>query len=102
MYELNIKDHFSAAHNLREYKGDCEKLHGHNWQVEVVVETEILNSEGLGIDFRLLSKYLKEIISILDHQYLNELEPFKKENPSTENISRFIYEKIKKKLQNIH
>lgn len=99
MYELSIEDFFSAAHNLINYNGDCEQLHGHNWKVQVVVQTNKLNPEGLGIDFRELKKNLKETLSLLDHKYLNDLEAFQHDNPSTENISRFIYMNLKEKLK---
>lgn len=99
MYELSIEDFFSAAHNLINYNGDCEQLHGHNWKVRVVVQTNKLNPEGLGIDFRELKKKLNETLSLFDHKYLNDLEAFQHDNPSTENISRFIYMNLKEKLK---
>jgi len=99
MYELSINDHFSAAHNLRNYKGNCEQLHGHNYKVQAIIKTDELNSIGLAIDFKEFSKLLKEVLSLLDHQYLNDLEYFKEQNPSTENIARFIYYGFKDKLK---
>ena len=99
MYELSIEDYFSAAHNLKDYNGDCEHLHGHNWKVRIIVRTENLDSTGLGIDFRDLRKILKEVLAIFDHKHLNDLESFQEENPSTENISRFIYMSLKEKLK---
>lgn len=98
MYELTVKDHFAAAHKLRGYKGSCENLHGHNWNIEVVIHINELNPEGLGIDFRVLRKELKEVLSFLDHQYLNDLSPFKEDNPSSEHIAKYIFFKIKEKL----
>ncbi len=99
MYELAIDDSFSAAHELRGYNGDCEHLHGHNWKVRLIIQTKELNSTGLGIDFRELKKMLKEALQLLDHKHLNDLKAFEKDNPSTENISRFIYMDIKEKLK---
>lgn len=99
MYELIIEDYFASAHNLREYNGDCEQLHGHNWKIQVIVEISELNQLDLGIDFRDLKRYLKEVIGQLDHKYLNDIEFFKNNNPTTENISRFIYQDLKEKLK---
>jgi 6-pyruvoyltetrahydropterin/6-carboxytetrahydropterin synthase len=99
MYELKIEDHFASAHNLREYEGECENLHGHNWKIEVVVRTKTLNRIGLAIDFKELKELTSEIVDSLDHRYLNELPQFTKINPSSENIARYIYEELNKKLQ---
>lgn len=92
MYELKITSRFAAAHQLREFKGGCENLHGHNWKVEVCVTGTDLGKDGLLIDFRLIKKETKRVIDELDHKFLNELEPFKTINPSSENIARHIFE----------
>ncbi len=99
MYELVVEEHFAAAHSLRNYNGDCENLHGHNWKIEVYVQSKELNEIGLGIDFRELKKIIKEVLKLLDHKFLNEIDYFKDKNPSTENISRFIYEQLKERLK---
>ncbi|MBU1078535.1 MAG: 6-carboxytetrahydropterin synthase QueD [Spirochaetes bacterium] len=99
MYELMVEDYFSGAHNLREYNGNCEKLHGHNWKIRIVVCTDTLDSLDIGIDFRDLKRHLKEVLDLMDHKYLNELDFFKKNNPTTENISKFIYTNLKDKLK---
>ena len=98
MYELKIISQFAAAHQLREYEGGCEKLHGHNWKVEVYVVGEKLGEDGLLIDFRLIKRAAKEVIDSLDHAFLNELDAFKEINPSSENIARFIFESLSKTL----
>ncbi len=98
MYELIVEEHFAAAHSLRGYNGNCENLHGHNWKIQVYVQCEELNEIGLGIDFRDLKKIIKDVLKNLDHKFLNELEYFKELNPSTENISKYIYELLKNKL----
>ena len=98
MYELMIETQFSAAHQLRGYKGKCESLHGHNWKVQVVVTTEKLNDTGLGIDFDELKKISQEVISTLDHSVLNEIFPFTEINPSSENIAKWLYDSIEKKI----
>lgn len=94
MYHLTIQTHFAAAHNLLNYDGDCENLHGHNWKVEVTVSTETLDDAGLGIDFKILKKHTKKIMEFLDHKYLNDLEPFKGISPSSEHISKFIFDQL--------
>ena len=96
MYELKIIDGFSSAHHLRDYKGKCENLHGHNWKVEVVVKAEITGKSGLVVDFKVLKGKLSRITSEIDHCYINETEYFKVHNPTSENIARYIFEKMKK------
>jgi len=99
MYHLMIQTHFAAAHNLLNYDGDCENLHGHNWKIEVTVKTETLDDAGLGIDFKILKKHTNHIMDQLDHKYLNDLEPFKEISPSSEHLSRFIYTELINALQ---
>ena len=94
MYHLTIHTHFAAAHNLLNYQGECEKLHGHNWKIEVTVKTEHLDKAGLGIDFKVLKKHTKKIMEFLDHTYLNDLEPFKGVSPSSEHIARYIFDEL--------
>lgn len=98
MFELVIETDFSAAHNLREYEGPCEKLHGHNWKVQVVVKAENLDKLGMVLDFREAKKIIAEIINKFDHNYLNELSDFKILNPTTENLSKILYNELKNAL----
>ena len=98
MYEVTIKKVFSAAHQLMEIGGTCERLHGHNFTVEVTIAAEDLNREGLLIDFRDLKGWLSEILDGLDHKCLNELPEFKGVNPSSEHIARFIHDRLKMKI----
>ena len=98
MYHLTIQTHFAAAHNLLHYQGDCENLHGHNWKVEVTVRAESLDKAGLGIDFKILKKKTNVIMDLLDHKYLNDLDMFKETSPSSEHISRYIFEALEKEL----
>ena len=98
MYEIMIQETFSAAHRLRNYGGQCEELHGHNWRVDVVVTAGELDDTGLAIDFRVLRQKTREILSSLDHAFLNELEPFQEVNPSSENIARFIFQAMENGL----
>jgi len=99
MYEILIKGDFSSAHNLIGYKGKCEGLHGHSWKVEARFEKKNLNHIGISVDFTLLKSKLKTILKRLDHAYLNKLDIFKKQNPSAENIARFIYQKLKASIK---
>ena len=94
MYELKIISDFAAAHQLREYEGGCERLHGHNWKVEVCVQGEKPGNDGLLVDFRIIKERTKNVIDAFDHQFLNELTPFKTMNPSSENIARHIFETL--------
>jgi 6-pyruvoyltetrahydropterin/6-carboxytetrahydropterin synthase len=100
MYRLMIKTSFAAAHNLINYQGDCENLHGHNWRVEVVVAAKELDKAGLGIDFKILKKQTNSLLDELDHKYLNDLTPFINDSPSSENISRYLYERLSETLNN--
>lgn len=98
MYTVKVKSHFSSAHNLRGYKGKCEDLHGHNWEVEITACSDGLDEMGMVIDFTDLRKVLNDIISELDHKYLNDIEGFNKDvNPTSENIARYIFEEISAK-----
>jgi 6-pyruvoyltetrahydropterin/6-carboxytetrahydropterin synthase len=97
MYEVTIKKSFSAAHLLKEIGGKCEELHGHNFLVEVSVVSESLNSEGLLIDFRVVKRWTDDVLGQLDHKYLNEIEYFKCINPSSEQLARFLYDRISEK-----
>lgn len=99
MYELMIELQFSAAHQLRGYKGKCENLHGHNWRVQVTVSSDKLNDIGIVIDFHELKAISQEVVSNLDHSFLNEVFPFTEKNPSSENIAKWIYESVKKKIR---
>jgi len=100
MFHLMVKTHFAAAHNLINYQGDCENLHGHNWRVEVTVSAKELDKAGLGIDFKLLKKKTNELLDKLDHKYLNDLEPFREVSPSSENICRYLFEQLSQNLNN--
>lgn len=98
MYTAKVKGHFSSAHNLRGYTGKCEELHGHNWNVELMVSSEDLDSMGMVVDFTDLKDALNRVLVLLDHKYLNEVEYFKEVNPTSENIARYIYEKVDEML----
>jgi 6-pyruvoyltetrahydropterin/6-carboxytetrahydropterin synthase len=96
MYEIKVKANFSSAHNLRDYRGKCEHLHGHNWVVEAVFAYRSLGAGGMAVDFKDAKRLLTGAIGELDHSYLNDLLHFKKTNPTSENIAKFLYSRIKK------
>lgn len=98
MYDIFIKTHFAGAHHLRDYPGDCEKPHGHNWKVDVTVRATELDQYGMGIDFTVLKKIVKEVIDKLDHKDLNTLPYFQDRNPSSEHIADFIFYETKSRL----
>jgi 6-pyruvoyltetrahydropterin/6-carboxytetrahydropterin synthase len=95
-YKLSVFDNFSSAHFLRQYKGKCENLHGHNWKVRVCLTGSKLDSSGMLIDFTDIKKHLSVIMTSLDHKCLNETPPFDKINPTAENIATYIFEQIQK------
>ena len=94
MYEVTIRQHFDAAHFLREYGGRCENLHGHRYEVEVALEADELNDLGLVYDFTQLKAALGDVLARFDHHCLNEVPPFDKVNPSAENLARDIFEAL--------
>jgi 6-pyruvoyltetrahydropterin/6-carboxytetrahydropterin synthase len=98
VYEISVESSFSAAHRLKNYHGPCENVHGHNWLVRATVRCEALDASGLGIDFRVLKNHLKEIINEFDHKDLNAVLDARSINPSSENIARYIFEKLEKSL----
>lgn len=98
MYRLTIKTGFAAAHNLINYQGDCENLHGHNWKVEVTVTARELDRAGLAIDFKVLKKKTNAVLDELDHKYVNQHHFFLDLSPSSENIARYLYLELSKLL----
>ena len=102
MYELKVITDFAAAHQLRNFRGECEKLHGHNWRIEVVLSGDRLNEAGLLIDFKDVKTAANDILEDLDHSYLNDLPQFKNENPSSENIAAYLFQRLSSELNNSH
>ena len=96
MYDLMIRGHFDAAHALHGYPGECRNLHGHTWDVEVVVRGSELDEVGIVYDFKTLKEDLAAVIEPLDHAYLNEVPPFDSQNPTAENLSRYIFEALER------
>jgi len=98
MFHIFIKSHFSAGHHLRNYPGNCERPHGHNWKVEVAVKATGLDNLGMGIDFRTLKEALNKVLDSLDHHDLNGHTAFQSINPSSENIAVYIFNNLHKDL----
>ena len=94
MFVLKIVTDFASAHSLRNYPGDCSRLHGHNWGVEVMVFSNKLDETGIAIDFREIKKQTKVVAKRLDHQYLNEIKPFDALNPTAENIAKYFFDEV--------
>lgn len=102
MFEVKVETNFSSAHHLLNYRGKCENMHGHNWKVEVTARGENLDKSNILIDFKVLKKITNELMEYLDHKDLNELAEFKNESPSSEFIAKFIYVKLKEKMNQIY
>jgi len=98
LYELFVQSEFSAAHNLREYRGKCERLHGHNWRVDLRLAGDRLNDDGMLIDFIEAKRILAEALAPYDHAYLNDVPPFDRLNPSSENLARVISDAVAARL----
>jgi 6-pyruvoyltetrahydropterin/6-carboxytetrahydropterin synthase len=94
MYELKVITQFAAAHRLENFYGKCEALHGHNWKVEVFLVGDQLDNAGLLMDFGVVKARTREVLEEIDHKYLNELEAFRERNPSSENLARYLYERL--------
>lgn len=94
MYELKVVTQFAAAHRLRNFYGKCEALHGHNWKVEIFVSAASLDEAGLVLDFGKIKTQAKEILDEIDHTFLNDLPPFQDQNPSSENLARYLFERL--------
>lgn len=98
MYVVSVQAHYDSAHFLRNYKGKCERLHGHHYVVEVALGTEQLNESGLAFDFVDVKRHLRELADWLDHENINDLPPFTEIEPSAENQARFFFDELKERL----
>jgi len=94
MYELKVISQFAAAHRLENFYGKCEALHGHNWKVEVSLVGEKLDAAGVLMDFGQIKARTNALLEEIDHKYLNELEAFQRQNPSSENLARHLFERL--------
>lgn len=98
MFIVKVCTDFSAAHALRGYQGDCARVHGHNWKVEVNLAVIELDEIGLSVDFRLIKEKTKVIIAQLDHQFINEIKPFDTLNPTAENLAKYFFYTLEKQF----
>lgn len=101
MFQVSVEETFSAGHALRGYKGKCENVHGHNYRVRATIDGPQLDDIGLLLDFTHLKAAIREIIKRLDHQFINDLEPFRTLNPSAENLAKYFYEEIVRLLKGL-
>ena len=101
MYEVTVEDTFAAGHYLRNYKGKCEKPHGHNYKIRVTLAGAELDKAGLLLDFKDLKDVMKHAIDRLDHQMINDIEPFTVLNPSAENLSKYFYDETNARLKDV-
>ena len=101
MYEVTVQAHFSSGHYLREYHGKCENPHGHNYRVLVTLAGAQLESNGLLLDFKVLKDILKPVVAYLDHQMINDLEPFTTVNPSAENLAKYFFDETSRSLADV-
>jgi 6-pyruvoyltetrahydropterin/6-carboxytetrahydropterin synthase len=102
VYEIYIKDHFAAAHVLKGYDGNCSNMHGHNWMVEAYIRCTRLNKLGFGLDFMDAKAVITDILARLDHTTLNDVAEFSHTNPTSENIAKFLYTEMSRRLNTEH
>ena len=98
MFEVSVEQTFAAGHALRNYKGACENVHGHNFKVQVTIEGARLDDTGMLVDFIDLKQSMRDVISRLDHVFLNDISPFDVKNPSAENIAEYFFEELDRRL----
>jgi len=101
MFEVSVEETFSAGHALRGYKGKCENPHGHNYRVQVTLQGPQLDSIGLLIDFTELKRVIRNVVQRLDHQFINDLEPFTTVNPSAENMAKYFFDEVTSQLTSL-
>jgi 6-pyruvoyltetrahydropterin/6-carboxytetrahydropterin synthase len=101
MFQVSVEETFSAGHALRGYRGKCENVHGHNYRVRITLEGPELDNIGLLVDFTQLKQILRGVIGGLDHQFINDLEPFRLTNPSAENLAKYFYDQVTSQLQHL-
>ncbi|HNV72385.1 MAG TPA: 6-carboxytetrahydropterin synthase QueD [Candidatus Ozemobacteraceae bacterium] len=98
MYRITIEKSISSAHCLRQYEGKCRELHGHNWNFQVTIEADQLDSLGMVLDFGVVKRHLADLLEPFDHKLLNDVPPFDRLNPTAENISSFVFDELSKRL----
>lgn len=98
MFEVSVEETFAAGHALRDYRGKCENVHGHNYKVQVIIQGANLDHIGLLVDFVEVKRVLHAAIDRLDHQFLNDVPPFDVQNPSAENMAKYFYDQFSEGL----
>jgi len=98
MFEVTVEESFAAGHALRGYRGKCENVHGHNYKIQVTLEGQALDGAGLLVDFVELKRLMRSAIERLDHQFLNDIPPFDRLNPSAENMAKYFYDEMARGL----
>lgn len=101
MFEVTVEDSFAAGHYLRNYRGKCENPHGHNYRVRVTLAGSELDRAGLLLDFKDLREVIRGVIDRLDHQMINDVEPFTEMNPSAENLAKYFYDETSGRLRQV-
>jgi 6-pyruvoyltetrahydropterin/6-carboxytetrahydropterin synthase len=101
-YTLKVLAEFAAAHQLRDYPGNCSRMHGHNWKVEVEVTGHKLDDVGMVTDFKTMKRAARDVAERLDHFYLNDIAPFDTINPTAENLAAWFYREVGAILNNEH
>ncbi len=99
MFEVTVEQTFAAGHALRNYRGKCENVHGHNYRVRVTVAGDRLDETGLLVDFLDVNRLIGGVVEYLDHQFINDLAPFDQINPSAENIAKYFYDRVSSGLK---
>jgi 6-pyruvoyltetrahydropterin/6-carboxytetrahydropterin synthase len=102
LYTLKVHAQFCSAHALRDYPGDCRRLHGHNWKVETEVQARVLNDIGIAIDFKAIKAATRQLVDSLDHRFLNDVEPFDRINPTAENLAAWFFRQLSAALNSTH
>ena len=97
-FDISVMTDFAASHIIHGHPGRCARLHGHNWKIEtsIRIPENMINNIGIGVDFKDLKLMVREIIDLLEHRHLNDIPPFNKINPTAENLSKWIYDKLEK------
>jgi 6-pyruvoyltetrahydropterin/6-carboxytetrahydropterin synthase len=98
MFVVSVQAHYDSAHFLRNYRGKCERLHGHRYVVELALTSNDLDAAGIAFDFVIVKRFLRELADYLDHENLNDLEPFTLLEPSAENQAKWFWEELKKRF----
>ena len=101
MYQISVEQHFDAAHFLRGYRGKCEALHGHRFRVVAKIAASDVDDIGMAYDFVELKQHLGAILGKFDHTCLNDVVPFDKMNPSSENIAATVYNELQSRLAGV-